>query len=90
VSGVEAVTLGLATRTAEDPRAEALSLARRIATRNPDAVRWAVHLLGLGGRVDATTGFAAEQEAMAALIGSPNQAEAVAARFDGRDPAFRM
>jgi enoyl-CoA hydratase/carnithine racemase len=82
VSGTEAVTLGLATRTAEDPRAEALSLARQIATRNPDAVRWAVRLLGVAGRVDATAGFAAEQDAMAELIGSPNQAQAVAARFE--------
>jgi enoyl-CoA hydratase/carnithine racemase len=88
VRGDEAVELGLATRTADDPRAAALALAGEIAGHNPDAVRWAVHLLGLAGRVDAATGFAAEQEAMAALIGSPNQAEAVAARFDRRPGSF--
>ena len=88
VSGTEAVRLGLATRCADDPRAAALALAREIAGRNPDAVRWAKHLLDLGGRVDAATGFAAEQDAMAELIGSANQAEAVAARFAQRDPAF--
>ena len=88
VSGSEAVALGLATRTADDPRAAALDLAGEIARHNPDAVRWAKHLLDLGGRVDAATGFAAEQDAMAALIGSANQAEAVAARFERRPPVF--
>lgn len=88
VGGTEAAALGLATRTAADPRTEALALAREIASRNPDAIRWTKHLLGLAGHVDSATGFAAEQEAMAGLIGSPNQAEAVAARFDGRTPVF--
>ncbi len=88
VSGDEAVALGLATRTAADPLAAALELATEIAGNNPDAVRWAKRLLGAAGRVDLRTGFAAEQEAMAALIGSPNQAEAVAAAFARRPPDF--
>ena len=33
-------------------------------------------------------GFAAEQEEIGALIGSPNQAEAVAAEFAKRPPQF--
>ncbi len=86
VSGDEAVRIGLATRAADDPRAAALQLAAEIATRSPDAVRWAVRLLDLAGHVDTAAGYAAEQEAMAALVGSPNQAEAVAARL-GRRPA---
>jgi enoyl-CoA hydratase/carnithine racemase len=32
--------------------------------------------------------LAAEQEEMHALIGSPNQVEAVTARFEKRDPVF--
>jgi len=88
VSGTEAVALGLATRAADDPRAEALTLARQIAGQNPDAIRWGKKLLDLGGRVDSATGFAAEQEAMSHLIGSANQAEAVAATFDRRPPVF--
>lgn len=88
VSGEEAVALGLATRTADDPHAAAMELAGEIAGRNPDAVRWGKRLLELAGRVDLATGFAAEQEAMAALIGSPNQAEAVAAAFERRAPRF--
>ena len=40
------------------------------------------------GRVDLETGFAAEQKEIGALIGSPNQAEAVAAEFEQRPPRF--
>lgn len=88
VSGTEAVSIGLATRTSEDPHADALALAAEIAGRNPDAVAWGKRLLDLAGRVDLTTGFAAEQTAMAELIGSANQAEAVAAAFEKRPPRF--
>jgi hypothetical protein len=35
------------------------------------------------------SGFAAEQEEIRALIGRPNQVEAVTARFEKRDPVFR-
>jgi enoyl-CoA hydratase/carnithine racemase len=42
----------------------------------------------LAGRADLETGFAAEQEEIGALIGSSNQAEAVAAEFGKRPPRF--
>jgi hypothetical protein len=38
--------------------------------------------------VDLETGFAAEQQEIGALIGSPNQAEAIAAEFEQRPPRF--
>jgi enoyl-CoA hydratase/carnithine racemase len=88
VSGTEAVTLGLATRTDPDPRAAALELARSIAARSPHAVRAAKRLLNLAGRTDLEAGFAAEQKEIGALIGSPNQAEAVSAEFGRRPPQF--
>ena len=88
VSGTEAVTLGLATRTDPDPRAAALELARAIAARSPHAIRAAKRLLNLAGRTDLEAGFAAEQKEIAALIGSQNQAEAVAAEFARRPPQF--
>ena len=88
VSGAEAVALGLATRVDPDPRQAALDLARSVARRNPHAIRAAKRLLGLAGRVDLETGFAAEQNEISALIGSPNQAEAVAAEFEKRPPRF--
>lgn len=88
VSGEEAARMGLATRTAPDPLTDALTLAKEIARRSPHAVRAAKRLLDLGGRTDLTTGFAEEQKEINALIGSPNQVEAVAARFDQREPKF--
>ncbi len=88
VSGTEAVALGLATRTDPDPRKAALELARGIAARSPHAIRAAKRLLDLAGRVDLAAGFAAEQKEIGALIGSPNQVEAVAAEFGKRPPDF--
>jgi enoyl-CoA hydratase/carnithine racemase len=88
VRGEEAVALGLATRVDPDPRRAALELARSIAGRSPHAIRAAKRLLDLAGRVDLETGFAAEQEEISALIGSPNQAEAIAAEFGRRPPRF--
>jgi enoyl-CoA hydratase/carnithine racemase len=89
VSGTEAVRIGLATRAETGPLAAALAMAREIAGRSPHAVRAAKRLLDLAGRTDLASGFAAEQDEIRALIGSPNQAEAVTARFDKRDPVFR-
>ena len=88
VRGDEAVALGLATRVDPDPRGSALELARSIAARNPHAIRAAKRLLDLAGRVNLEAGFAAEQTEIAGLIGSPNQAEAVAAEFERRAPRF--
>jgi enoyl-CoA hydratase/carnithine racemase len=88
VSGEEAVALGLATRVDPDPRGAALELARSVAGRNPHAIRAAKRLLDLAGRVDLEAGFAAEQQEIGALIGTPNQAEAVAAEFEKRPPKF--
>jgi len=88
VRGTEAVALGLATRVEPDPLAAALAMAGQIAQRNPHAVRAAKRLLDLAGRVDLEAGFAAEQEEIGALIGSPNQVEAVTAGFEKRAPHF--
>jgi enoyl-CoA hydratase/carnithine racemase len=88
VSGTEAARLGLATRVADDPLAAALELARTIAGMNPHAVRGAKRLLEMAGRVELAEGLAAEQKEIGALIGSPNQVEAVKARFERRAPRF--
>jgi enoyl-CoA hydratase/carnithine racemase len=88
VLGEEAVRLGLATRVDPNPRQAALELARSIAGRSPQAIRSAKRLLDLAGRVDLQAGFAAEQQEIKALIGSPNQVEAVTAEFERRPPQF--
>jgi len=88
VSGEEAARIGLATRTDPDPLAAALALAREIAGRSPHAVRAAKRLLDLAGRAELAAGLAREQEEIRALIGSPNQVEAIAARFEKRAAKF--
>jgi enoyl-CoA hydratase/carnithine racemase len=88
VSGEEAVRIGLATRAERDPLTAALAMARQIAGHSPHAIRAAKRLLDLAGRCDLAAGFAAEQKEIRALIGSPNQVEAVIARFEERRPTF--
>jgi enoyl-CoA hydratase/carnithine racemase len=87
-SGEEALALGFATRVCADPRAEALRTAREIAGRNPDAVRAAKRLLNAAPTGDAAAGLLAESVEQAALIGSPNQVEAVMSNLEKREPVF--
>ncbi|MGH9056989.1 MAG: crotonase/enoyl-CoA hydratase family protein [Acidimicrobiales bacterium] len=88
VSGEEAVAIGLATRLSEDPRGDALELAAGIASSNPHAIRAAKRLLNQSGTVGADRQFLDESREMGALIGSPNQVEAVSAYFEKRPPRF--
>lgn len=88
VTGEEAGQIGLATRVVDDPRAEAITLAREIAGRNPDAVRTAKALLDDSWHLSIGDGLAAERAAMNKIMGSPNQVEAVRARLDKRAPVF--
>jgi len=88
VGGEEAVRLGLATRVAQDPVAAALELAREIASKSPHAVRAAKRLLNRSGLVPIAEQFAAERAEIGALIGSPNQVEAVMAGFEKRDAVY--
>jgi enoyl-CoA hydratase/carnithine racemase len=87
-SGEEADALGLATRTAADPRAAALELAAEIAGKSPHAIRAAKRLFDVAAGGDQHAILKAESQEQATLIGSPNQAEAVMANMQKRDPAF--
>jgi enoyl-CoA hydratase/carnithine racemase len=88
VSGEEAVALGLATKLSADPRGDALALAAELAASNPDAIRGAKQLLNQAGLVSQEQQFRDESAIMGALIGSPNQVEAVTAFFEKRPPVF--
>lgn len=88
VEGPEAVQLGLATHLSDDPHAAAMAMARDIASKNPHAVRAAKRLLNDAHHVTVAEGFAAERAEIGALIGSPNQVEAVKAFFEKRDPVY--
>jgi len=87
-SGEEAVKLGIATRLCEDPHAEALALAAEIASKSPDAVRAAKRLFNLAAGADQRAILLAETKEQVALIGSPNQVEAVMANMQKRAATF--
>jgi enoyl-CoA hydratase/carnithine racemase len=88
VTGEEAVRLGLATRVSETPLEDAQALARDIAGRSPHAIRAIKRLLDRSGRVPLEQQYADERHEIGALIGTPNQVEAVAAYFEKREPSF--
>ena len=88
LSGHEAQKLGLVTQVAEDPHAQAMSMAREIAGKSPDAIRAAKQLFETAWHADAKTGLELEAELQAGLIGTANQREAIAANFAKRAPEF--
>jgi enoyl-CoA hydratase/carnithine racemase len=87
-SGTEALAYGFATSLHADPLAAARSTAGEIAARNPDAVRAIKRLLDAASDSDAASILLAESREQAALIGSPNQIEAVRAGMEGRPGRF--
>lgn len=88
-SGREAKELGIATKLSDTPYEDALALANEIASRNPDAIRAAKRLFANVANAQAAEQFAMERREIGALIGSPNQVEAVMAGFEKRAPNFR-
>ncbi len=88
VSGTEAVSLGLATRVSDQPLQDALSMAREIAGKSPDAIRSDKKLLNASDLVDVGAGLKLEETLQLGLIGTPNQLEAVAANMQKRAPQF--
>ena len=86
--GREAHALGLATRLSETPLEDAMLMAAEIAGRSPDAVRGAKALLNGLFNDGAAQQFAEERRVIGALIGQPNQIEAVMANFEKRTAAF--
>jgi enoyl-CoA hydratase/carnithine racemase len=89
VSGTEAEQIGLVTRVVAAPRDAALATARDIAGRSPDAIRSAKQLLNAADLVSLEEGLRLEEKLQRALLGSPNQMEAVMANMEKRVPAFR-
>ena len=86
--GKEAVSLGFATRTAADPRAEAHALAAEIAARSPDAIRAAKRLYNRAADATQAELLLSESVEQQALIGGRNQTEAVTANLEKRAPVF--
>ena len=89
IEAPEAHQLGLITRVCDDPLAEARKLAREIAGKSPDAIAAGKQLLESTWHGSAGEGLELEETLQKSLIGSPNQAEAVKANFENREPDFK-
>ncbi|MBU4316926.1 MAG: crotonase/enoyl-CoA hydratase family protein [Proteobacteria bacterium] len=89
IDGLEAVTLGLATRVSDAPYEDAMKLAHEIATKSPDAIRAGKKLLNASRRVTIEEGFRLEEDLQRSVIGTPNQVEAVLANLENRKPDFK-
>jgi enoyl-CoA hydratase/carnithine racemase len=85
----QAKSLGLVTHLAEDPHAQAMDLAREIASKSPDAIRFGKQLFEETWRADERTGLELETKLQVELIGSQNQVEAIRANFEKRAPDFK-
>ncbi|HWD49126.1 MAG TPA: crotonase/enoyl-CoA hydratase family protein [Rhizomicrobium sp.] len=83
-TGEEALKLGLATRVSTDPHGDALKLAEEIAGKSPDAIRAGKRLFNLAADADQKTILFEETKEQVALIGSPNQIEAVMSNMQKR------
>ncbi len=87
-SGAEAFAYGFATGLHAVPLAAARATAKEIAARSPDAVRAIKRLLNRASDDDAAGILLAELKEQAAVIGTPNQIEAVRAAVEGRPGRF--
>ena len=87
-TGAEAAAHGFATAVHADPLAAARATAREVASRSPDAVRALKRLLNAAADADAPSILLAELREQAALIGSPNQIEAIRAGVQRRPAEF--
>ncbi|HJK99832.1 MAG TPA: crotonase/enoyl-CoA hydratase family protein [Polyangiaceae bacterium LLY-WYZ-15_(1-7)] len=88
LSGEEAKALGLVTRVEADPLAAALETAKTIASKSPHAIRAGKALYEQAPSLDVRAAFELETELQVALLGSPNQLEAVMASMQKRAPRF--
>ena len=88
VTGAQAQALGLVTRLSDDPRAEALELAREVAGRNPDAIKVMKRLVDASWTLSFDDGVREERDQTEGMIGSKNQLEAVVANLEERPGRF--
>ena len=88
VSGTEAVEIGLATHVSENPLDEATKMAKEIASKSPDAIRAGKKLLNASRLSSVEEGLRLEADLQRAIIGQPNQVEAIKANLEKRPPNF--
>lgn len=88
-TGSEAQEFGLATHVDSDPLDRAMQIAEEIANRNPDAIKAAKRLHA--GMMELSTDEILLEESVEqhAIMGAPNQMEAVMAGMEKRPPKFQ-
>ncbi len=87
-SGEEAYEYGFATRVTADPHGEAMATAREIASKSPSAIEASKRLLNRAAYLDEAEGLIQESAEQDALIGSPNQKEAVMSQLEKREAKY--
>lgn len=88
VESEEALSMGLVTRLEDDPKAAAMKMAHQIAGHNPDAIAAAKNLMQEAGQGAGGELLNLEAALQTPLLGSANQAEAVAANLQKRPAKF--
>lgn len=88
IPGTEAAALGLATRLADDPHAEAMALATEMASNSPDAIAFAKSIFNRAPDATDVEMLRMEAELQARLGGSPNQREAVKSNLENRPAEY--
>jgi enoyl-CoA hydratase/carnithine racemase len=88
VEADEALGLGLVTRLADDPVAEARALAAELASKSPHAIRAGKQLLNEAWGAEPGDILALETAFQRELLGSPNQIAAVQAALAKQDAEF--
>ena len=88
VAAEEALQLGLVSAVVDDPKHKAIEVAESITLRSPDAVRAIKRLFEETPAMSVADALRLEAELQMTLLGSSNQAEAVAANMEKRAPNF--
>ena len=89
IGAAQAEAWGLVTELADDPVAAALELAAGLTQKSPSALRAAKTLISYAESHPAEAVLMEESRAQAALIGTPDQMEVVAAQIQKRPPVFK-
>jgi enoyl-CoA hydratase/carnithine racemase len=80
---------GFITDIVDDPLAHAMSVAKQIAYKNPDAIRAAKKIIDASYYQTAEQGLLMESVEQDKIMGTPNQIEAVMAELQKRKPEFK-
>jgi len=88
-SGTEAVKYGFATHVAENPHAAAMTLAREIASKSPDAIVTAKRVINAAPYLNQKEGLLLESKAQEEILLKENQLEAVFSGMQKRPGKFK-